>query len=98
MVGHGGSSAGSYLADPTSPIPSHCASIVVTSTVRVKYICAPNCLSAHAIQVRSSVKLVSVNDPLSQELDNPLSKHNPISFFFQNFACLYIMHCQFVNA
>ena len=36
MVGHGGSSAGSYLADPTSPIPSHCASIVATSTVRVK--------------------------------------------------------------
>ena len=36
MVGHGGSSAGSYLADPTSPIPSHCASIVVTSTLKVK--------------------------------------------------------------
>ena len=36
MVGHGGSSAGSYLAGPTSPIPSHCASIVATSTVRVK--------------------------------------------------------------
>ena len=36
MAGHGGSSAGSYLADPTSPIPSHCASIIVTSTVRVK--------------------------------------------------------------
>ena len=36
MVGHGGSSAGSYLADPTSPIPSHCTSIVVTSTVRIK--------------------------------------------------------------
>ena len=36
MLGHGGSSAGSYLANPTSPIPSHCASIVVTSTVRVK--------------------------------------------------------------
>ena len=36
MVGHGGSSAGSYLTDPTSLIPSHCASIVVTSTVRVK--------------------------------------------------------------
>ena len=35
MVGHGGSSAGSYLADPTSPIPSHCASIVATSIVRV---------------------------------------------------------------
>ena len=36
MVGHGGSSAGSYLADPTSLIPSHCASIVATSTLRVK--------------------------------------------------------------
>ena len=36
MVGHGESSAGSYLVDPTSPIPSHCASIVATSTLRVK--------------------------------------------------------------
>ena len=35
MVGHGGSSAGSYLADPTSPIPSHCASIAATSIFRV---------------------------------------------------------------
>ena len=35
MVGHGGSSAGSYLTDPTSPIPSHYASIVATSTLRV---------------------------------------------------------------
>ena len=49
MLGHGGSSAGSYLADPTSPIPSHCAviilfqsgpsaAIVATSTVRVNMI------------------------------------------------------------
>ena len=36
MVGHWGSSVGSYLAVPTSPIPSHCASIVATSTLRVK--------------------------------------------------------------
>ena len=46
MVGHGGSSAGSYLDDPTSPIPSHCAVIIlfkqcpgaliiVTRTVRI---------------------------------------------------------------
>ena len=41
MVGHGGSSAGSYLADPTSPIPSHCASIVATSTLRVKAMLSP---------------------------------------------------------
>ena len=33
--GMGESSAGSYLADPTSPIPSYCASIVATSTLRV---------------------------------------------------------------
>ena len=43
MVGYGGSSAGSYLADPTSPIPSHSAvsillkcpsaSVVVTRTL-----------------------------------------------------------------
>ena len=49
MVGDGGSSAGSYLAAPTSPIPSHCAvitlfksgpsaSIVVTSTLREQYL------------------------------------------------------------
>ena len=31
MVGHGGSSAGSYLTDPTSPIPSHCAVILFKS-------------------------------------------------------------------
>ena len=36
MVGHGGCSAGSSLADPTSSIPSHCALIVATSTLRVK--------------------------------------------------------------
>ena len=35
MVGHGGNSAGSHLAHPTSPITSHSASIVVTSTLRV---------------------------------------------------------------
>ena len=38
MVGHGGSSVGLYLADPTSPIPSHCASIVATSTLRDKFL------------------------------------------------------------
>ena len=36
MVGHGGSSAGSFLTDPTFPISSHCVSIVVTGTLRVK--------------------------------------------------------------
>ena len=35
MVGHGGSSAGSYLADPTSPIPSHYAVIILFKSVPV---------------------------------------------------------------
>ena len=35
MLGHGGSSAGSYLADPTSPIPSHCAVIILFQSVPV---------------------------------------------------------------
>ena len=37
MAGHEGSSVSSYLVDPTSSIPSHCASIVVTSTLRVNF-------------------------------------------------------------
>ena len=35
MVGHEGSSAGSYLADPTSPIPSHCAVIILSKSIAV---------------------------------------------------------------
>ena len=36
MVGHGGSSAGSYLADPTSPIPYHCAVIILFKSASVQ--------------------------------------------------------------
>ena len=54
MVGHGGSRAGSYLADPTSPIPSHCASIVVTSTLRV------NAVGSHPGQCICPVTLIHV--------------------------------------
>ena len=35
MLGHGGSSAGSYLADPTSPIPSHSAVFILFQSVLV---------------------------------------------------------------
>ena len=35
MLGHGGSSASSYLADPTSPIPSHCAVMILFKSVPV---------------------------------------------------------------
>ena len=56
MVGHEGSSAGSYLTDPTPPIPSHCASIVVTSTLRV------NCvfpIFPTKVETRSTVRIRS---------------------------------------
>ena len=71
MVRHGGSSAGSYLADPTSPIPSHCvvtilfkkcpsASIVVTSTLTV------NIDDEHyeSVQLQMHVFLLIINDLL----------------------------------
>ena len=48
MVGHGGSSASSYLADPTSPIPFHCASIVVTSTLKGRIVQATVCCKVGA--------------------------------------------------
>ena len=54
MVRHGGRSAGSYLADPTSPIPSHCTSIVVTSTVRDIYISLSCFQCCHACSGGSS--------------------------------------------
>ena len=65
MVGHGGSSAGSYLADPTSPIPSHCASIVATSTVRVNILQGCGC---ELIPEQDSV-LVSVHELLVSQFD-----------------------------
>ena len=35
MVERGGSSAGSYLANPTSPMPSHYAAIILFKSVPV---------------------------------------------------------------
>ena len=62
MVGHGGSSAGSYLADPTSPIPSHCASIVVTSTVRVNQL-----YGDHIVLLYVNILYTTVILPLSSK-------------------------------
>ena len=56
MVGHGGSSTGSYLTNPISPIPSHCASIVVTSTLRVNIDLDLLCSSAwEKIQIHDGI-------------------------------------------
>ena len=48
MVGHGGSSAGSYLADPTSPIPSHCPVIILFKSVPVHQ---RSWLYSHTLQI-----------------------------------------------
>ena len=58
MVGHGGSSAGSYLANPTSPIPSQCVSIVATSTVRVniwKHVTCDEALDSSSGMIQCSI-------------------------------------------
>ena len=82
MVGHGGSSAGSYLADPTSPIPSHCASIVATSTLRVK---TKMCLGEFYISMCCSVIFVLfqyyVNEAafqLCQRIPELISRRNEL--------------------
>ena len=78
MVRHVGSSAGSYLADPTSPIPSHCSSIATTSTIRVDTIpsllycrrspspCLPQLTTAltHIYTPRREVSLLPRMSPL----------------------------------
>ena len=69
MVGHGGSSAGSYLADPTSPTPSHCASIVVTSTLRV------NMKTNHA-------NFHSISNHLQESYRSDTKSEKRVFFFF----------------
>ena len=68
MVGHGGSSAGSYLADPTSPIPSHCASIVATSTLRVKLSYCYDRLWRHLRHYLFN-KVIQMNRQMDQKTD-----------------------------
>ena len=71
MVGHGGSSASPYLVDPTSPIPSHCASIVATSTLRVntEIIISCNFYVHHQYSPGTLVCLTRVPFPVSWEPD-----------------------------
>ena len=70
MVGHGGSSAGLYLADPTSPMPSHCASIVATSSARVNVWSNNQICQFKAQHAPFEVKLAIVHTYLPK-LDGP---------------------------
>ena len=74
MVGHGGSSAGSYLADPTSPIPSHCAPTVATSTVRVNTYISHFPISQVSLVIMNhiSVTILPKNTVHVKLMDSPL--------------------------
>ena len=75
MVGHGGSSAGSYLADPTSSIPSHCASIVATSTLRVNnlHLITQQIESMNKEQMRETMRKYELKSPSTgNELSDPM--------------------------
>ena len=86
MVGHGGSSAGSYLADPTSPIPSQCASIVtlrVNSTVRVKLLRGSwFCVLALAVFLAFNAVINNVFSHIGFAADMSLGGIATIYYFF----------------
>ena len=70
MVRHGESSACSYLANPTSIIPSHCASIVVTSTVRANIV--------NLISCNPAVVMDSTNARFMSEILLICKIHSPV--------------------
>ena len=79
MVGHEGSSAGSYLADPTSPIPSHCqkcphASII--SGVHVINWCV-NLNSQESTKLHQTPH--SPNQPLIQPINQSITFHSHLT-------------------
>ena len=92
MVGHGGSSAGSYLADPTSPIPSHCASIVVTSTVRVNGHVTPN-MKLNS----SSVMALSLHGQKMPCFIHPFIHSNIHKFTYLPSTCLPVCLCMYLS-
>ena len=100
MVGHGGSSAGLYLADPTSPIPSHCASIVTTSTLRVKHLFffQINKSTSSILFVllffpacTDSLHFASISFPCSHSASGSSSCSSPSSFF--SFSPILLSPC-----
>ena len=103
MVGHGESSASSYLTDPTSPIPYHCASIVVTSTLSVKNecnLCLPVSLdSLHLLKLRSSLPHNDISTIISTHHITFVSINVADSSMVPcNIKCsiIYTVHCNFI--
>ena len=90
MVGHGGSSAGSYLADPTSPIPSNCASVVATSTLRrVKQPKAKPVTQNIRTKYDSLILQPHIKHALHDRLDN-----SRVFVHCQTVTCQYLPHAE----
>ena len=108
MVGHGGSSADSYLADPTSPIPSHCASIVATSTFRVNLLAVIGCAQITSHPTSLSVALNFGTQLCSCPYWSLLGRTSPKTALLMALSlvqmicalivvCVYNFHCNFDN-
>ena len=100
MVGHGGSSAGLYLADPTSPIPSHCASIVATSTLRVNltsgyYTASNKCISDNNHRkTRTKTNIVTPSLLLKPVPCSPECMGNNASWPLNSGFCIFIVRVE----
>ena len=108
MVGHGGSSAGEVVpgssADSTSPIPSHCASIVVTSTLRVNkqfqffiflfffmnHILNKNPVIMHVAMIACHVPSCCAFWHMHLLPPHKKNAGAPILYYYKHRACLYL--------
>ena len=79
MVGHGGSSADSYLADPTSPIPSHCTVIILLKSVPVH----------QCIIVTSTLRINQVSDKVYIHAPIKATRLNMHYIITQSHAMMY---------
>ena len=101
MVRHGASSAGSYLADATSPIPSHCAviillkycprvSTVMTSTLKVNIL--ERCLvSARTFSVKHDMISYTLTNKTEHKCAHVVLKSSQgcaTTLVWNNFTCL----------
>ena len=91
MVGHGGSSAGSYLADPTSPIPSHCASIVASSTLRVEKDPLPLCPCCHVDSLIILTEFFVMNEEIKIAPEKNLTAYQDTRYKIQDI--LFVLLC-----
>ena len=92
MVKHGESSPGSYLADPTSPIPSQCA-VIMLFKIRSQCI---NCRDKHFKSKCYTCIWYSQLSNISGHFC--VSKGNLFSFMGQDRVAVYLRHKQIITS